>query len=186
MTKRQRPALLMAVLGAVMLALAGLACSRGDSHTSETTSTTATSIMATTTPTTEVPIDEGEKVYVYAPQPGDCWEKRRIGEEGKSAGQEIILKLHCDKPHANETFAVIEYTERNYPGDQALRTFAKQRCPEHFESYVGRPYETSELEMGYHVPSQSAWNQTYRHFVACYIYRQDGTKLVGSVRGSGL
>ncbi len=179
---RRNTRLTVAVIAALAVA-AGVACSGERAPTADTT-TTSTAVAADTTSTTAVPIEEGEKLFVYTPEPGDCWEKRRIGEEGKSSGQEVVLKLSCDKPHDNETFAVVEYTERQYPGDQALRSFGKTNCPQYFEDYIGKPYETSELEIGYHVPSQSAWNQTYRHFVACYVYRADGTKLTRSMRGA--
>jgi hypothetical protein len=186
MSPRARLSKIAAVIALAAAVAPSGACGSNGSQSADTTTSTSAPVILDTTSTTAVPIEEGEKVYVYTPKPGDCWEKRRIGEEGRSSGQEIVLKLSCDKPHANETFAVVEYTERQYPGDQALRSFGKASCPEHFEAYVGRPYETSELEMGYYVPSQSAWNQTYRHFIACYVYRTDGTKLIGSVRGTGI
>ena len=62
-----------------------------------------------------------------------------------------------------------------------LRTFAKVQCPKSFEAYVGTQYELSKLEVGYLLPSESAW-PGYRD-VGCYVYRGE-TRVQGSVKDS--
>ena len=72
----------------------------------------------------------------------------------------------------------------DYPGETTMREFARRNCTDGFEAYVGRPYETSELEVGYYLPSSSEWESGARR-IGCYLYDVGGDKLVGSVQGSG-
>ena len=179
-----RRALALVVLAAVVAITA--ACSGGDDGASDdSTTTTATEAEGTAPTTTAVPLERGEQLYVYIPEPGDCWEPRRTDESSEGgAGQQIILQLPCDLPHANETFGVVEVPDDSFPGDGALRELGQQECPQHFEAYVGTPYELSIYEMGVWAPSQVDWNQTYSHFLACYLYLPDGTKPTEPLRGT--
>jgi hypothetical protein len=71
-----------------------------------------------------------------------------------------------------------------YPGEDVVRRFAKLECAKAFEPYVGAPYETSQIEMGYLLPSGDNW--TSNRTVVCWLRTSDDDgKLVGSKRGSG-
>lgn len=71
-----------------------------------------------------------------------------------------------------------------YPGEDAVRRFAKLECAKAFEPYVGRSYEVSSLELGYLLPTEDDWPG--RRIVACWLRTADDDgKLVGSKRGSG-
>ena len=65
-----------------------------------------------------------------------------------------------------------------------MKNLAKLECPKSFEAYVGVPYETSALDLGYRLPSQSSWNQGYRKTIGCLVTSGTGPKLEGSVRGT--
>ena len=173
-------------------ALAGMAlvaltagCSRGGDDTAAT-STTTTAAPPETTSTTEVPMEEGRQVFAYVPDVGDCYDLRRTESSGGGgpAGTEVVLRLDCEKPHTNEVFAVVTVDLKDYPGEVWLKNLAKLECPKSFEAYVGVPYETSALDLGYRLPSQSSWNQGYRKTIGCLVTSGTGPKLEGSVRGT--
>ena len=174
------------LLLAALLLPALAACSGGDEgDTAASTTTTVAAPDGTATTTTAVPLELGEQLYVYIPEPGDCWEPRRTDEDAEGgAGQQIILQLPCDLAHANETFGVVEVPDERFPGDGALRELGREECPQYFEDYVGTPYELSVYELGIWAPSQVDWNQTYTHYLACYLYLPDGTKPTESLRGT--
>lgn len=185
--RRPGRALLVGAAGAVLAALS-VGCA-GDSTTGDGTSTTtgASAPEGTAPATTAVPLEEGEQIYVYLPEPGDCWEERRTDENAAGgAGQRIILRLPCDKPHERETFGVVEIPDEDFPGDGALQDLGKQECPQFFEAYVGTVYELSVLEIGVWAPSQVDWNQTYSHSLACYLYLPDDAKSEQTYRDTGL
>ncbi|MEJ5255369.1 MAG: septum formation family protein [Acidimicrobiales bacterium] len=153
-------------------------------ETDEAVPTTTTEAPSTTT-TTEAPLEAGTKVFVYVPEVGDCFDRRKVERSAGTSGQtEIVLKLDCSLPHRNEVFAVLDYqaTDDTYPGAKTLETFAKRECPRRFEDYVGKPYEISELEIGYQLPDSSTWRRGTQK-IGCYVYDLSGNRLVGSVRG---
>lgn len=98
----------------VAVALTGAAaggCSGDDGAAPDTT--TGTTVAAPTTTTTEAPLDAGERVYVYEPAVGDCFDRRTLSEE--EGGDEIVLLLDCELPHEVEVFAVLTIEESAVP-----------------------------------------------------------------------
>lgn len=156
----------------LLVAMSGaIGCAGTD--TGKTSTTTGTALPAETTPLPPAPLDAGKQIYVYAPEVGDCFDKRTSDGTTGNANQNITLKLDCDKPHVDEIFAVIEAPMadpkvRTYPGEEALRKFAKTACPKTYDDYLGAPYELSKLEIGYLIPSESGW-PGYRK-IGCYVY----------------
>jgi hypothetical protein len=146
-----------------------------------------TSIPETTT-TMEPALDAGRQVFVYTPSVGDCFDRRQLEERPATGPQQtdIVLILDCSLPHENEVFDVLEMpaAPREYPGEPAMRDVARGGCTTGFEAYVGKAYETSELEVGYYLPSSNEWSSGARR-LGCYVYDVAGAKLVGSTQGSG-
>lgn len=154
----------------------------GDEDAVAATTTEAPS----TTTTTEAPLEAGTQIFVYVPQVGDCFDRRKIERSASTSGQtDIVLKLDCSLPHRNEVFAVLDYPANDdvFPGEKALETFAKRECPRRFADYVGKQYELSELEIGYQMPNSTNWRRGTQK-IGCYVYDLSGNRLVGSVRGS--
>lgn len=175
------------VLALLALALAG--CS--GTETTATSTTTGTAPPVETTTTTEVPLEQGKQVYVYNPEVGDCFDKRKVpGQNNKLT--DVILILECDQPHEFEVFAVVEYPApdpkatdpkaREFPDDDVLRTFAKTECPKRYEAYVGQRYELSKLELAYLMPLEANWPSNRK--IACEVYDVTGRKLDSTVRDS--
>ena len=57
-------------------------------------------------------------------------------------------------------------------------------CFAAFESYVGIPWESSELDIAALEPTEESWVEGDDREVTCAIVSYDGSKLVGSTRGS--
>jgi hypothetical protein len=163
--------------------LAGLLGSAACSATSDTVAatTTVTTAPPDTTTTTELPLTAGRQLSFYAPEVGDCFDRRRPDPKGP----EVILKLDCNLPHTNEVVGVVEVPMKDFPGDEPLQSLGKSGCPKQFKAYVGMPYETSVYEMGYYAPTLANWGQGVRHTVGCYVHDpKTDAKLTGSVKGS--
>lgn len=139
------------------------------------------------TTSTEVPLEAGQQVFVYTPEPGQCFDRRQLDERPATGPQQtdIVLLLDCALPHDNEVFDVLEMPDRprDRPGETTMRDFARATCTRNFAVYVGKPYETSALEVGYYLPSSSEWESGARR-LGCYLYDVDGEPLIGSMRGS--
>jgi hypothetical protein len=178
-----RPSLPL-VLAAALLALTLAGCN-GDDGGAATTTTGPPPTESTTT--TEPPVEAGEQVFVYLPSVGDCFDRRQLESAPDQRGQtDIVLLLECDLPHRYETFSVLEPPDagNDFPGEKALEDLARASCVTAFEAFVGRPYVVSELEVGWYLPTASAWGQGARA-IGCHVYDLDGDKLVGTMRGSG-
>lgn len=179
--------LTLPALAAVLVLGAG--CS--GKETASTSTTTGTAAPVETTTTTEVPLEQGKQIYVYSPAVGDCFDKRKVpGQNNKLT--EVILMLDCDLPHEFEVFAVVEYPApdpkstdpkaREFPEDEVLRKFAKTECPKAYESYVGRPYELSKLDIAYLMPLESNWPGNRK--IGCDLFDTTGRKLDKTARDS--
>jgi hypothetical protein len=192
---RSTPALLATSLVA---ALALGACSRtsgGTPVTLSTTTTVPTAAGPTTSTTAEPDAAAGKQLFVYAPVEGDCIDLRAMGDQGAATtravpeenatprgANELILRLPCDLPHQYEVIAVVEAGLPGEPDEAALVAAAKQLCPPAFAAYIGTPYQSSDLEVGWVLPTGdrlALGNQE----IGCLAFDPDG-KLEGSVRGT--
>lgn len=182
---------LVLVLGVVYAVTRG-----GGGSTVRTAVTTSTTTTAPATTTTAEPsMDAGTRAYVYSPRAGDCVDLRNLdtgattasvpGHNGTPHGsKEVILRLDCTVPHQYEVIGVVDVPNppAAYPPEDELTAVAKQLCPPLFPSYVGRPYETSKLELGWIFPTPDQWHPGSQR-IACTAYDPAG-KLVAPVRGS--
>lgn len=179
----------------VALALVLTACSGDDSSQSE--ATTTTEAPATTT-TTEPALERGtqQDPLYFVPAVGDCFDRREVpGADNKQV--DVILQLDCQLPHQYEIFATLDYPtpddgDTTWPGDEAVRNYARANCPATFEDYVGKPYETSILEIGHLLPPED--NFYANQVIGCYVYDPSQSSMVdgravqgrtaGTARGS--
>lgn len=99
---------------------AALGCSGDDGASSPTT--TATTVPAPTTTTTEAPLEAGERIYVYDPEVGDCFDRRTLDQE--EGGERIVLLLDCALPHQLEVIGVVEIDPAALPEPTATTTTA--------------------------------------------------------------
>lgn len=112
---------------------------------------------------------------------GDCF------DEFTSSSDEVssVPGVPCTQPHDYETYAVFDVNETNYPGDESMSELAFESCKGRFESYVGKDYESSSLDITSMFPSQDSWRENDRE-VVCAIYDMNAEKLTGSAKGTAL
>jgi len=174
---RARSAVVAVAVGLALASLTGVlsACS-GNAAKSLTTTTTT---PPETTTTTEAPLTAGKQISFYVPAVGDCFDIRTVDK-----APPIYLKLDCALPHQNEVFAIIEFTAKDYLGAPYLTDGAKQICPKSWEAYVGKPYETSDYEIGYQLPDEATWGNGIHHVTGCLIQPGTTDRLSGSAKGT--
>jgi hypothetical protein len=119
-----------------------------------------------------------------------------------------ITVVSCREPHTEEVYCVLPYTttlpdkappcapepsrlvgspSQDYPGTQALETFANAVCLDEFEPYVGTTYKESSLYYTYLYPSPRSWDAPSRRdrMVACILV-SPRVPLTRSAKGSRL
>ena len=112
---------------------------------------------------------------------GDCF------DDSSSYDDEVdsLPGVPCSQPHDNETYAVFDVTVSSYPQDDAMAELANESCLERFESFVGKDYQSSTLEIMTLYPTAQSWRQD-DHEVVCAVYDMNAAKLEGSVKGRAL
>jgi len=126
-------------------------------------------------------IVDGGNVDVFNVQVGDCFNDVSSYDDQVTS----VPGVPCAEPHDNETYAVFDVGFDSYPADGNMDEMAYGACMEHFESFVGRDYETSSLEISTMSPSRESWEQNDRE-VVCAVFDVNADQLVGSVAGRGL
>jgi hypothetical protein len=111
-------------------------------------------------------------------RPGDCLEK---------PGDRFVRaqRLDCAKPHDLEVFALVDdpaARRARYPGREILEREATVACLPQFQSYVGIPFDQSQLVFTGYVPTQRNWEGDNRRLV-CTVSAHSG-RLTGSVKDS--
>lgn len=198
MTPRvRRPAPLLFAAVAVLAGLAGCSTTSGGTPVTLSTTTTVPAGDAgpTTTTTAEPPASAGREFFVYAPVEGDCIDLRATADGGSATTRdrpdvdatprsknELILRLPCELPHQYEVIAVVDAGLPRDASDEALVDVAKRECPAAFATYVGVPYQDSQLEVGWVLPSTDQRARGAQQ-IGCLAFDPDG-KLTGSVRGT--
>ena len=125
-------------------------------------------------------VDAG-RVDAFQMQVGDCYNDSTLdGEEVDS-----VPGVPCSDPHDNEVYALFDITDSSFPGD-AIADMAHAGCLERFESFVGKDYESSSLDITTLYPSRESWQGQNDREVVCAVYDVELAKLTGSVKGTRL
>jgi hypothetical protein len=123
-------------------------------------------------------IIEGGGLGAFAVQTGDCF---NIPEE------ELIQSLEavpCSQPHDAEAFDSFKQSGDTWPGQDAVSEASAWGCYERFETFVGIPWDESELDFWYLEPTRESWEEGDDREVICAITSFDGSPLVGSMQGA--
>jgi hypothetical protein len=123
----------------------------------------------------------GGNVDAFSVRVGDCFNNLDSFDDEVSS----VPGVPCSDPHDNEAFAIFDVSLESYPDGESMYEMSYVSCMEHFESFVGRDYESSSLEITTLYPSPESWAQDDREIV-CAIYDMNANQLVGSAAGSGL
>jgi len=110
--------------------------------------------------------------------PGNCLEK-------PGDAFETAQRVDCAKPHDLEVFALVDDPAprgAKYPGRDLMDREANVACPPQFQSYVGVPFDESQLGVTFFVPVKATWEANSRRLL-CTVSAKTG-KLTGSVKGT--
>lgn len=99
----------------------------------------------------------------------------------------VVARLPCDVPHDAEALASLSLggARDPYPGLDTVLDRIFDHCVEVFEDYVDADYYSSSLDIFYLYPDETNWSAG-NHSAQCAVVTLDGSKLTGSVKGSGL
>ena len=117
---------------------------------------------------------------------GDCFDDTSSLYSGESGQVSSLPGVPCAEPHDNEVFAVFDVDMDSFPGTEAMSDIVFESCLERFESFVGRDYESSALDIMTLYPSLESWKQKNDREVVCAVYDMEAKKLEGSARGLAL
>ena len=123
-------------------------------------------------------IIQGGGLGAFAVQIGDCF---NIPQE------ELIQSLEavpCSDPHDAEAYDSFMQVGDEWPGQDAVDETSAWGCYDRFETFVGMPWDNSELDFWYLEPTKESWEQGNDREVICAITSYDGSQLVGSMRGA--
>lgn len=123
-------------------------------------------------------IIEGGGLGAFALQVGDCF---------NFPDEEVVISLEalpCSQPHDAEAYLSFDQDGEKYPGADAVAAATERGCFAAFKSFVGIPWEESELDISALEPTQESWEDGDDREVTCAIVSYDSSKLVGSTRGS--
>jgi hypothetical protein len=123
----------------------------------------------------------GGSVDAFSVRVGDCFDSINSNNDEVSS----VPGVPCVEPHDYEAFAVFDVSVESYPSDEKMYELSFVSCLEHFESFVGRDYESSSLEITTLYPSSESWAQDDREIV-CAVFDMNANQLVGSASGRGL
>jgi hypothetical protein len=111
-------------------------------------------------------------------RPGDCLEQ---------PGDRFVRaeRVDCAEPHDLEVFALVTDPAprgARYPGPDILEREATVACLPQFQTYVGIPFEQSELRFTGYVPTERNWEE-HNRLLVCTLSARTG-RLTGTVKDS--
>lgn len=130
----------------------------------------------------------GSVVDQFSLRVGDCFNRLESLAFGRTAV--VTSLIDCDLPHDHQIYHILDYPAPHpsiYPGDSVMDSFAVQSCYREFEQWVGKDYETSELDIGVITPPQLNFEDDESRYrsIHCFLERLDGDPLVGDAHRSG-
>ena len=114
-------------------------------------------------------------------------EDLRVGDCFNSDEAEEISSVDarpCNQAHQYEMFHITTWTgSSTYPTEDALIGFVFDECVPAFETYVGRSYQASRLDVFHFFPVEEGWNAGDRA-IQCAVFDPDVAELTGSLRNA--
>ena len=167
----------------VLLAAAVLGVSACSSSTTPGSPSAAPAAAGSPTPAAAAPTSAGPtEQSVLDLEVGQC-----INPPGGQDQADLISSVtvvDCAEPHLGEIFSLPQLPDGAFPGTDAVQGSAEELCTnQDFETYVGVPYQESEIFSSPLVPTEETWAQGDRE-VACLLVNEEGTETTGSLRGA--
>lgn len=175
----------LAAIAALLACTVPLACTGGSTGGDGTSGASGTTVAGASTTTSTTIAILGDPLNQFTLVLGDCFNRYDVGTNA------ITTKLSCDEPHQREVYFVASHPAafgEPWPGDDALQRYAQRLCYQNFAAFVGVIYELSELGIGALTPPQPNWEDERARFrgITCYVVRNDGKPMVGSMRGKAV
>jgi len=117
---------------------------------------------------------------------GDCFNDASTAPTGEESTVTGVHGVPCSQPHDNEVYAVFDLELTAFPEDDGMAQIAFESCYDQFQSFVGRDYESSALDILTLYPSQESWRRQNDREVVCAVYDVSLSKLEGSAKGRAL
>ena len=119
---------------------------------------------------------------------GECFNEYLFRDRSDFV-QQVTTIVGCEGPHDREAYFRTEFPggeTASYPLGDDLERWADTTCLDEFEDFVGLEYVLSRLEIGAIVPTFEGWTDDGDRAVICYVFPDEGGRLLASVRGSGI
>jgi hypothetical protein len=110
---------------------------------------------------------------------GDCYDLKDPAAEQV----EDVTARPCTDEHEYEMFFVGSLPDGAYPAVDALESYVGDNCVPAFDTYVGKVYAESELDIFWFYPSSDAWSEGDRS-IQCAAYHPRIHRLTESLKGS--
>jgi len=110
---------------------------------------------------------------------GDCWDLK----DPNADTIDNVAAKPCGQTHEYEVFYIASMAGDGYPTEDAFNTYVNSTCVPAFETYVGRTYEASTLDISWLYPGSEGWSAGDRT-VECSLYDPKDSKLTASLRSS--
>jgi hypothetical protein len=105
----------------------------------------------------------------------------RVGQCYQNNGSDAAP---CGQRHDVEVFAILPLGGQQLPAEAELDRLAEPACTAQFRTYVGVASDASRLDFDWWTPTKASWASGDRT-VLCVLENADGSRLVGSMRGTG-
>lgn len=110
---------------------------------------------------------------------GDCFDLKDPAAEEF----EKVTALPCGQEHEYELFFRGSMPAGDYPSDATFGSYVETNCLPAFETYLGTPYESSEYDIFWLVPTADGWRGGDRS-IQCAAFHPRIHRLTESVKGS--
>jgi len=142
------------------------------------------SVMRADRDSTGAIVDAGS-IDAFQMRVGDCFDDGSVfAEENNQVNS--VPGIPCSTPHDNEVYAVFDVNAASFPEGDGMARMAFDACQQRFESFVGKDYDSSSLDIATLYPTSESWNGQHDREVVCAVYDVDSKKLEGSAKARGL
>jgi hypothetical protein len=118
-----------------------------------------------------------EDASVFEIAVGDC-----LSDDVAGANVEEVPTVPCDQPHTSEVYFTYNIEEESFPSPERMDSLTEEQCMPAFESFIGMPYDDSEIEVTTLEPTAESWEQGDRELV-CMVVDPAG-EVTGSLEGA--
>ncbi|MBO1753103.1 septum formation family protein [Actinotalea sp. BY-33] len=116
---------------------------------------------------------------VFDLEVGDCMNSPDVADEELSS----VSTVPCDEPHDAEAYAAMMFEDGDFPGLQGVVSASEAYCLDEFETFIGLPYDASELGVTSIYPTQDSWDRLDDREVLCLVIDEQGD-VTGSLEGA--